>query len=148
MSIPDVNRQFESKYSDSSESIYEAIDRWAADAHKLNSKYDGRLSEKECLDVVVTNKFPDDFEKRKIVKLSEVRYVSRYIYEELTHIDDIDVKFSVKLSIEKTIMLRKLQFVYRQNLTESQKSRVRIIVRMLWNNLQAKKGTKDVRKLL
>lgn len=120
---------------------------WANDANKLNEKYQGRLEPCECLETALTGELPDDFNGRQLVKLCEARYVYKYIQAELDQLDDESVKVSVKFSIEATIFAKNLVFKYRETLSEGQKARVRIITRMLWNNLCDKKGTKDVRKL-
>lgn len=147
MNVIDQNIAFQNKYESKCSSTFEAINKWADDANKLNDKYQGRLEPCECLETALTGELPDDFDNRQLVKLCEVRYVYRYIQAELTQIDDEAVKVSVKFSIEATIFDKNLVFKYRNNLSEGQRARVRIITRMLWNNLCDKKGTNDVRKL-
>lgn len=147
MNVIEQNLQFEKQYASKCSSIFEAINMWANDANKINKKYQGRLEPCECLETALTGELPDDFNDRHLVKLCEVRYVYKYIQAELDQIDDEAVKVSVKFSIEATIFAKNLVFKYRETLSEGQKSRVRIITRMLWNNLCDTKGTKDVRKL-
>lgn len=147
MDVIEQNIRFQEQYESNCKSTFEAINLWARDANALNRKYEGRLEPCECLETSLTGKLPDDFSKRKLVKLCEVRYVYKYINEELSQIYDKQVKVSVKWSIEKTIYEQKLQFLYFRDMSNGQKARVRIIVRMLWGNLCKKKGTKDVRKL-
>lgn len=147
MNVLEQNIEFEKQYTSKCKSTFEAINMWANDANKLNEKYQGRLEPCECLETALTGELPDDFDDRQLVKLCEVRYVYKYIQAELDQIDDEAVKVSVKFSIEAIIFSKNLVFKYRETLSEGQKARVRIITRMLWNNLCDKKGTKDVRKL-
>lgn len=147
MNVIDQNKAFKDKYEYRFSSTFDAVNAWADDAIALNRKYEGRVDPNECLDIALTNELPDDFSSRRLVKLSEIRYVARYIQAELDQIDDIKVKNSVKFSIEATIFNENLVFKYGIDLSDGQKARARIITRMLWSNLCNKKGTKDVRKL-
>lgn len=147
MNVIEQNIEFQKQYESKASSVFEAINMWADDANTLNRKYDGRLEPCECLETALTGKLPDDFDSRQLVKLCEIKYVAKYIQAELDQIDDILVKNSVKFSIEATIFAKNLVYKYNNNLSNGQKARVRIITRMLWNNLCNKKGTKDVRKL-
>lgn len=140
MSLDKANKLFQSKYMDSQNNVFDAINMWVNDATKLKSQYQGRLSSSESLTSCLTSSLPQNIDRRIVVKDSEQLYISRYIKEALTQIDDKDVKLSVLQTLNKSRSENNLTFIYLDILTDSQRSRVRVLSRLIWYNLYPEKG--------
>lgn len=140
MGLDKANRLFRSKYMDSQNNVFDAVNMWAHDATKLEAQYQGRLSSSESLTSCLTSNLPQDIDRRKIVRDSEQLYISRYIKEALTQIDDKDVRLSVLQTLNKSMSENNLTFIYLDILTDSQRSRVRVLSRLIWYNLYPEKG--------
>ena len=134
MSLDKQLELFYSEYGQDS-NIFESINDWSRKANTLCEKSYNRLSKSESLSSILERKLPDDIDKRIPVQYSDSRYVNKYIKEATTYIDDVDVKRSVINSMYISTKKSNLLFVYVGGLTNSQKSRVRIICRMIWNDL-------------
>ena len=142
MSLSYQNLLFESKYASKSDSIFESINNYCAEANKLYSRYGGILSHKECLISTLTGELPEDLEHRKLVITSDASYFKAYVNSALSEVDDSKVKSSVQISLKASQSEHNLVFHYLEGLSESQKSRVRILSKMIWNNLYLK-GEQD-----
>lgn len=140
MSIVEYNKLFETKYMQTCDNVFEALNLWSQDAKTLEHKTRSLLSSNEALNACLDSKLPDNFNQRILISRAEKMYIDRYIKEALSQIDDIDVKKSVCYTLIKSRQLDNLVFVYLDNLSTSQKSRVRIISRMVWYNLYSTKG--------
>ena len=122
------------------DNVFEALNLWSQDATTLRYKTRSLLSSNETLNACLDNKLPENFNQRILISRAEKMYIDRYIREALSQIDDKDVKKSVCYTLIKSRQLDNLVFVYLDNLSTSQKSRVRIISRMVWYNLYSTKG--------
>ena len=136
--LVDQYKLFEDKYLHNTDNVFEAINSMCEDANKLHSQYGGIISHKECLTSVLTESLPEDLEKRKLVATANNRYMQSYIDNALAEVDDIRVKSSVQITLKVSQVNKNLVFQYLQNLTKSQKARVRILSRVIWNNLYVK----------
>ena len=140
MNLVDSNRLFEDQYLSQTSNTFEAINMWVKDSKQIEAKYQNRLSSNESLSSALTQKVPDNLDRRKLVKDVESQYIDRYIREALSQIDDKDVRISVLQTLNHSRLEKNLVFVYLDILSDFQKSRVRIISRLIWYNLYPKKG--------
>ena len=140
MSLVDKNELFQTIYMVDTDNTFEALNNWSRDANKLCTQYRNCISNAEALSSTLTNTFPQDLEYRKIVADVENKYVDRYINEVLSQIDDVKVKASVLKTLSHSRGIKDLEFIYLNELSESQRSRVRILCRMIWGNLYPMKG--------
>lgn len=140
MNLVDSNRLFEDQYLSQTSNTFEAINMWVKDSKQIEAKYQNRLSSNESLSSALTQKVPDNLDRRKLVKDVESQYIDRYIREALSQIDDKDVRISVLQTLNRSRSEKNLVFVYLDILSDFQKSRVRIISRLIWYNLYPKKG--------
>ena len=140
--LGESNKLFNSRYMTQTSNTFEAINLWIKDSNNLKQQFDTRLSDKECLQSCLTGRLPEDIVTRRLVRNSSKRYIDRYIDAELSQIDDILVRKSVSSSLKRSRDLNNLVFEYHDKLTSSQKSRVRIICKLIWFNCFPRKEYK------
>lgn len=143
MSLAYQNKLFVDKYMNNTDNIFEAVNNLICDSNKVANQYHGMLSSSESLSYTLTDSFPTNFNSRIPILLIESKYIKQYINESLSYINDVDVKKSVILSIKNSLLNKKLEFWYCKNLSLGQKSRVKIISRLIWNNIYPLKGKID-----
>ncbi len=135
MSLDHKNRLFETRYNSKYENTFEAVKHWYDDAQRLKRISNNKLSNSEALNAALTGKLPQNYISRRSIDLAESEYIDRYIREAVSQIDSIDIQKSVLVSMNISRKNRKLIFAYSSKLTSSEKSRVRIIDRLIWYNL-------------
>mgnify|MGYP002625315442 CR=1 FL=1 len=140
MSLNEYNELFETKYLSRTDNIFEAINLWANDSEKLRAQYQNRLDSNEVLSASLTRKLPENLDRRILVKDADQRYVDKYIREALTQIDDESIRISVLQTLNHSRSENHLVFRYLENLTCGERSRVRVISRLIWYNLYPKEG--------
>lgn len=111
-------------------SRYLAVNYLAHSARKLSLLTPGWIIESKLITWALTGEAPD------LDKAFSVYYMYnpdvRELDDFLCYIEDPDVRSSVKESYHKSIKHRHLLYVYKSALNESQKSRVRVLMRMFW----------------
>lgn len=120
------------------DNIFSSINSWVDDSKKLQVKTSNRLSDSEALSACLTGELPKNLRNRRIVTYAEASYELRYIKEVVSQIDDNKVKYSCLQSLYKSKQAKNLIYVYPVPLTKYQKSRVRVICRLVWYNLYPK----------
>lgn len=100
--------------------------------HDLNKSTRRKILNSEAISWITTGIKPDILDKH--IK-SKFEINEEIIQEGTVHIDDIAVKSSVLKSLHKSDKLNKLVFIYASNMDDSQKSRTRVLCRMIWPNL-------------
>lgn len=138
MSIYELNNKFDDIYLSGTDNIFEAINTYANDANNLKQVYHNRISSSEALNSVLTNELPENINKRRLVAETEFNYINVYIKEELSQIDDLRIRQSVQESLITSRDAHNLLFIYHSDLSLCERSRVRIICKMVWNNLYPK----------
>ena len=113
-------------------SPYAATNYLARLARKLLVDNDNRLLESEAITWALTGEKPKLHRKRADYSLPSMEIVD----EVLCYVDDEDVCESVKDSYNKSLQAKHLIYCYSHELTEYQRSRVRILMRMIWYNIQ------------
>lgn len=134
MALLELNKEFESKYASAEPNMFDAINSMCEDAQRIRSEHGGLLSASESLNAAITGELPDDLGKRIPVDTAHCKYVSQYVETALCDIDDLDVRTSVKETMDKSIPLRRLSFQYEAGMSEGTRSRVRVICRLIWDN--------------
>lgn len=135
MPLDDYSKKFFESYMAEEDNIFAAINEYSSNARKLRSSYQNRISDAESLDSVLDGKLPDNLDDRKLIANVEFNYITSYIDSVLADIDDKNIKESVKRSLNESIFSKNLKYLYTEDLSESEKSRVRIICKMVWSNL-------------
>lgn len=138
MSLQISNELFYKTYYEESGNIFEAINNWADDANRIAYQTQGKLSKSECLDGCLTSTLPKDYKKRKRVVDAEVEYIENFIHKALSEVDDNKVKTCVIKTLDCSRNTHNLTYFYDDDLTSGQRSRVRILSRMIWYSLYPK----------
>lgn len=139
MGLYELNKEFNTKYSSQTDNIFEAINLWSRDATNLAKESEGLLSDSECLNSCLTGKYPDNYKTRKRIVDAEIQYIENFIDKALCEVDDLHVKDSVIATLSCSRKLHNLKYVYTYELTDGQKSRVRILSRMIWYSIYPKR---------
>lgn len=130
-------------------------DRYAAtlsiakQARQLEEKYENKILSSEALTWVVRGEEPkilkilEDIDKKRLS--DEVRTMEEY----LIYIDDMDVRYAVEDSIEKSLSDKHLIYVYNDVEDLPRKARIRILCNMIWQNiyLLKKEGNYNGRRI-
>lgn len=135
MSLYKQSVEFFEKYKGEDGSVYDAINQLSVDANKLRRKHEGKLSGSEALTAAITESYPKNLHNRITATESNDRYRRRYIREALCEVDDVWVRRSVYESLRYSYRERHLLFKYYHKLSDGQKSRVRVLTKLIWNNL-------------
>lgn len=106
-----------------------AVTFLASGARRLGSKLPQGIMESKLLTWVLTGDNPD----YSYIKIDPDNYIERKNIEDtLEFITDREVKKYVLLSYKKSIKAQHLVYRYPDNMLDHDKSRVRILTRMLW----------------
>lgn len=143
MSLEGQQKLFEEKYGSRTDNAFEAINMWVEDSRKVVTASARRVSYAEALSACLTDMLPSNLAHRKVVKLIESQYATKYTQEAAALIDDADVRRSVIASIAESQEQNNLVYKYLDVLTPGQRSRVRINCNLIWYNLYPEKGKKD-----
>ena len=139
MSLDEQNKLFYTKYIKPNETEFDAINRLANQANEVISNTNYILDSSEALTYCLTHEFPSNMNGRISLRQARNKYLFSYVKNSVSQIEDTDVRNSVIQTVNKSLIKNKLEFVY-INLSKGQKSRVRIISRMLWYNLYPELG--------
>lgn len=140
MAIAQLNRVFEDKYCENGMSPFEAINAWVGDAIDAYDSNHGLLSATESLNVALGCEAPESLDKRIPVSEAHSNYVRSYADLAVREVDDERVRHAVKASINLSLRKKTLTAAFLDGLSEGEKSRVRVLCRMIWNNFYPKKG--------
>lgn len=99
---------------------------------------DCHILESDALTWVIQGVEPEYInEYRRGIIMSKTDRNKAILDEELKYIDDILVRNSVRKSINESLKLGKLTFIYSDLIgTKSRKTRVRVLCRMIWDKLE------------
>ena len=135
MSLDSTYVEFSKKYLDDDCDIFAGILNWCEDSRKLQRDSYNCLDVSESLSTCLSGKLPRNFKSRKSLDVVNREYARKYIEEVLCYVYDKDVENSVIRSLMVSKKKGKLTFNYIPGLDFGQKSRVRILCRVLWNDL-------------
>lgn len=117
-------------------SPYAAVNYISSEARKLANKYDNIILHSEAIDWVVTGEMPDILKNNKYKRIPHRKSNLRsYMDELLSYVDDEAVCESVRYSIYASKSSNHLIYVYKDVSDESRQTRVRVLTRMIWYNL-------------
>ena len=102
------------------------------------AEYGFRPLDSQAISIALTGLLPEDIEYLNRIKTIQIRKNSR-VYDILNYVDDKDVCKSVKNSIHLSTTSKNLTYVYTSGLTDSQKSRIRVLTRIIWYKLLNKR---------
>lgn len=110
-------------------SKYLAINYVSTLARKLKKSVDDCISESEAITWALTGEKPEIRKKTNYIDYSSLDEV-------LCYVDDVDVCESVRMSYMKSLKEKHLLYRYKEGINYYQKARVRILVRMVWYNME------------
>lgn len=140
MAIHELNREFKAKYCADGANPFEAINAWVDDAIGAYDANHGLLSGAESLNAALECGLPDDLVRRIPISDAHSNYVNRYVDLAMREVDDERIRRAVKSSIFISLRRESLTAVTLDDLSEGERSRVRVLCRMIWNNFYPKKG--------
>lgn len=110
---------------------YYAVIEIAQNAREIASELDNRITVSSALDFAARGLVPDpkDYPDHRLDRVKDY----------LVYVDDRDVKNAVIDSYEESLKKFHLVFIYNNIDDEPRRSRVRIILRILWDNRPHKK---------
>ena len=111
---------------------YLAVLEVANNAREIASSLDNRITDASALDFAAKGLLPDpkDYPDHRLDR------VKSYI----DYIDDKEIKQSIIDSYEESLKKYHLCYIYNNIEDEPRRSRIRIILRILWDNRPHKKG--------
>ena len=113
---------------------YKAVQYIQKESRRLLEYTDNRITDSEAITWVLTGEKPD-YESRKTFNEITAKYEDAYVDEVLCYIDDKQICESIRLSISRSKKSKNLVYRYTKGLDDNQKSRVRVVTRMIWYNL-------------
>lgn len=125
------------KIADATGNRYAAIKQIVAAARHKEALTHYNISSSEAITWVVDNKKPKSVITGQAFQ-PRTTYVDDILNEYLTEIDDNLIKQSVKNSVNYTYSNGHLVYSYNDTLNEYEKSRVRVITRMIWDEIRKK----------
>ena len=107
-------------------SPYLAVMQIAADARAICNSLPNRILESTALDYAARNEFPNpkDFPDHRLDR----------VVEYLKYVEDIEVKSAVLESYETSLNSNNLVYTFGVITDEPRRSRVRVIMNILWDN--------------
>lgn len=118
-------------------SPYAAVNYLANLARKLLIDNNNQILESQAITWALTGEAPK-IERKKITKVDTSNMCG--IDEVLCYVDDDEVCESVRNSYHQSLKSHHLIYCYHNSLDEYRKARVRILVRMIWYNIQSEGG--------
>lgn len=111
---------------------YCAVIEIASNAREIAESLDGRITDSMALDFAARGEVPDpkDYPDHRLDRVED--YIS--------YIEDSDIKSSIVSSYEESLKRFHLVYMYGSIYDEPRRSRVRIILNILWDNRPHKKG--------
>lgn len=121
-------------HCDNAYSVVNTISSIARDKYK---ECNGYILDSEALTWVIQNTKPNhtDINRGNNMQSSKIPYNMMTVDDILCNIEDVEVKESVKESILRSHESNYLLYYYKDIKDEFKKSRVRIIVKMIWDKL-------------
>jgi len=116
-------------------SIYAAVNHIAKQARKLEESYDNKILSSEALTWVMTGEEPKILSVLKNIDKKRLTDEIRTMEEYLIYIDDLDVRYAVQDSIEKSISHKHLSYTYNNVEDDPRKARIRVLCNMIWQNI-------------
>ena len=111
---------------------YLAVLDIAQNAREITKSLDNRITDASALDFAARGLTPDpkDYPDHRLDRVKE--YIS--------YIDDIEIRSAIISSYEESLKRYHLVYLYNNVSDEPRKSRIRIIMNILWDNRPHKKG--------
>ena len=128
-------RGFE-KYVEAFGNIFAAINYVSDVARRRRNRVYNCISESQALTWVVSGIEPKDLYKNYKLRLQYLHRIDLYIEDRLCYIEDADVRDAVASSIAISQENRHLIYKYNSIEDEYIQARVRIICRMIWDEIQ------------
>lgn len=111
---------------------YAAVMQIAKNTREISASLDNRISYATALDYACRGEIPNpkDFPDHRLDRVKD--YIS--------YIDDIEITNAIIASYEESLRKYNLVYIYNNIVDEPRRSRIRIILRILWDNRPHKKG--------
>ena len=111
---------------------YYATLELAQNAREITKSLDHRITDAEALDYAARGILPDpkDYPDHRLDRVKEY----------INYIDDIEIRSAIIASYEESLKHYHIVYVYNNVEDEPRKSRIRIIINILWDNRPHKKG--------
>lgn len=132
-----LKREFD-QLADKLGSPFSAIHYISQSARKKREEVDYSILESEAITWVLTGVAPKLRARHRFNRLS-----MPLIDELLSYVDDEEVSQSVRTSYEESMKAHHLIYHYHNNLDDNRKSRVRILTRMIWYNIEQEGGLQE-----
>lgn len=117
-------------------SPYAAVDYVAKTARKLMKEVEYPIQESEAISWVLTGEKPE----AKGRKRSSFDWPINIVDDILSGVDDKEVCSSVRESYQESMKVHHLIYCYHTELDDARKARVRILLNMVWYNIQQEGG--------
>lgn len=111
---------------------YAAISEIAKKARKLAEDNDNRISHSEAMRWLASGVCPTCLDKPKRTRIDCILEI---INDSIYHVLDKRIKKSVNVSMLKSDKLNHLIFIYHKDLCPSQRCKVRVLCRLIWDKL-------------
>ena len=129
-------KQFERFVEMCGGSRYAATTFVAKEARKLANQYNNVISHAEALSWIISGKPPKIISNyKKVLKIREKGSLN-VAYNMLSNVQDEEVKESVLESIRRSNKADHLIYVYIDVYDEHRQSRIRILTRMIWDEMK------------
>ena len=110
-------------------SKYLAINYVSNLARKLKTSVNNNVLESQAITWALTGNKPEITVRPNYIDYSSLDELSCYV-------DDIDVCESVRMSYSQSLKEKHLLYRYKEGISNHQKARVRILVKMIWYNME------------
>lgn len=119
------------------DNVYSVVNTISSIARDKYKECNGYILDSEALTWVIQNTKPNhtDINRGNNMQSSKIPYNMMTVDDILCNIEDVEVKESVKESILRSHESNYLLYYYKDIKDEFKKSRVRIIVKMIWDKL-------------
>lgn len=117
-------------------SPYAAVNYVAKTARKLMKEIEYPVMESEAISWVLTGEKPEAKGRNRI----PFNYDIHLLDDILSGVDDPEVCISVRESYSASLQAHHLIYCYHMSLDENRKARVRILLNMVWYNIQQEGG--------
>ena len=111
---------------------YAAISEIAKKARKLAEDNDNRISHSEAMRWLASGVRPRCLDKPKRTRIDRIVEI---LNDSICHVLDKRIKKSVTVSMLKSDKLNHLIFIYHKDLCPSQRCKVRVLCRLIWDKL-------------
>lgn len=125
-------QQLIDKYITITGNKYAAISEIAKKARKLAEDNDNRISHSEAMRWLASGVSPVCLDKPKRTRIDRIVEI---LNDSICHVLDKRIKKSVTVSMLKSDKLNHLIFIYHKDLCPSQRCKVRVLCRLIWDKL-------------